>query len=249
MNRELNPEWQRGEMLVAHLNEKGEAKQKSRKRLTPELQQWAPTLTTVAELLEALQKLESLLWKEPPQLQNPVEWERELEREKLDKSIDQMLQNYHFRPVVSGSYGQLHVRWLIANEPKVSQAQMKSFREAGGGIGNFPIDATAAIQIMLEMAVAGTLGRVRRCRCGLWFLATTKKKVVCSDSCRFKKYQSKDEYKQERREYMRDYMKKPDVKMRRKLQRVYKDESTVNQGQNPSSGGRLTPGERNKGAR
>ena len=192
MNRELNPEWQHGGMLVEFLNVKGEAKQKSSRKLPP--QQWGKTLTTVAELLGALQKLESLLWKEKPQFDNPVEWEREYERKRLEASIDRMLQIYRFRPVVSASYG-LHVRWVIANKPRISRAQMKSFRDAGAGISNMPIDATAAIQIMLEMATAGTLGRVRRCRCGLWFLAISAKKTVCSDACRFKKYQERTRIK------------------------------------------------------
>ncbi|MFZ0772421.1 MAG: hypothetical protein WCA49_02555 [Candidatus Sulfotelmatobacter sp.] len=204
MNRELNPEWQRAEMLVAFLNVKGEAKQKSGERRTPELQQWGKTPTTVAELLEALQKLRSLLWKEPPMLENPAEWERELERERLEVGINRMLRKYRFRPVVS-AHRELYVYWLIANKPRISRAQMKSFRAAGGGIGNMPIDATAAIQIVLEMAAAGALERVRRCHCGVWFLATTLKKAVCSDVCRFKKYQSKDGYKKKRRRYMRDY--------------------------------------------
>jgi hypothetical protein len=228
-------------MLVAFLNLKGKAKQNSGPQL-----QWAPTLTTVVELLEAFQKLESLLWKVPPKFENPDEQAREIEREKLEQSINQMLKKYHFYPVVSASY-RFSVLWLIADQPSVSQAQMEHFRDAGGGIGNMPIPAPSAIQIMLEMATDGTLGRIRKCRCGLWFLAISAKKTVCSDACRFKKHQEKDEYKQERREYMRDYMKKDRVKMARKLRRVYKGESTVNQEQ--SSGSRLTPGERSKGAR
>jgi len=202
-------------MLAAFLNVKGEAKRKGREKLTPQVQQWGKTLTTVAELLEALQRLESLLWKEPPQLENPIEWEMELERERVEMSINRMLQNYRFRPVVSAYYG-LDVSWFIANKPRISQAQMRSFRAAGGGISNMPMDETAAIKIMLEMAAEGIIERMRRCRCGLWFLATTLKKAVCSDACRFKKYQSKDEYKQERREYMRSYMRNPIVKARRK---------------------------------
>lgn len=213
MNRELKLEWQRGSMLVAFLNRERKPKPKGReKRL-----QWDETLHTVAELIEALQKLDSLLRKRPVQVDNPVWWEWELQRERLEASINRMIENRRFRPVFSAHSG-LEVWWLIANKPRVTPAQTKAWHEAGGGMSHIPIDPTVAIQIALEMATAGTLGRVRRCRCSLWFLAVPSlKKTFCSDACRFERYQSTDEYKKERREYMRDYMKNARVKTRRKL--------------------------------
>ena len=52
-----------------------------------------------------------------------------------------------------------------------------------------------------------------RVRGHCWFLAAPSlKKAVCSDACRFKKYQSKKGYKKKRREYMRGYMRKPSAK-------------------------------------
>jgi hypothetical protein len=215
MNRELKLEWQRGSTLVTFLNKEGKAKQKTRKN--PRRAEWAETLYTVAELLETLQKLKSLLRKKPPHVDNPVWWEWELARERLETSINRMLWDYRFRPVLS-AYSSLEVRWLMANKPRVSPKQLKTWHETDGSMSTIPIDRTAAIQIALEMATAGTLERVRRCRCGLWFLAAPSlKKAVCSDACRFEKYQSKKGYKKNRRDYMRDYMRKSRVKARRKL--------------------------------
>jgi hypothetical protein len=206
VNRELNPQWQRGGMLVAFLNKERKPKQKSSERY-----QWAPTLDTVAELIEALKKLDSLLQ------EKPLEYERELERERLEISVNRMIERRHFRPVLR-AHSRLEVDWLIANKPKINRAQMKAWHEAGGVMSNIPIGRDAAIQIVLEMAPAGSLERVRRCRCGLWFLAVPSlKKTFCGDACRFEKYQSTQEYKKERREYMRRYMRNARVKTRRKL--------------------------------
>jgi hypothetical protein len=212
MNRELNPQWQRGGMLVAFLNKERQPKQKSSERY-----QWAPTLDTVVELVEALKKLDSLLRKRPPQVDNPAWWEWELTREPLQKSVNEMLWEYRFRPVLSAQRA-FDVRWLMANKPRVSPTQLKTWHEADGRMSTIPIDRTAAIQVALEMATAGTLERVRRCRCGLWFLAAPSlKKTFCGDACRFDKYQATDGYKKERKKYMRNYMKNPKVKARRKL--------------------------------
>jgi len=214
MNRELSLQWQRGNLLVEFLKRERRPKPKG----TETRYQWGKSLDTVSELIESLKKLESLLWKKPPQLKNPDEWERELERERLEASINRVIERRRFRPVLS-AHSRLEVYWLIANKPKVSPAQMKSWHEAGAGVSSIPIDSTTAIQIALEMAMAGTLERVRRCRCGLWFLAAPSlKKTFCSDACRFDRYRSTDEYKQERRKYMRDYMRNTSVKDRRKLQ-------------------------------
>jgi hypothetical protein len=200
-------------MVVAFLNKERKPKPKGReKRL-----QWSETLDTVAELIEALKKLDSLLRKKPPQLDNPVWWEWELAREPLEASINRELWKCSFRPVLSAHSG-FDVRWLMANKPRVSRAQMRRWHEAGGRMSNIPIDRTAVIQIVLEMATAGTLERVRRCRCGLWFLAAPSlKKTFCGDACRFEKYQSTEGYKKERRKYMRGYMRNARVKVRRKL--------------------------------
>jgi hypothetical protein len=51
-----------------------------------------------------------------------------------------------------------------------------------------------AVQVIMEMTSSGILNRIRQCEipnCRKWFMAVTTKKVVCSDACRFAKYQAK----------------------------------------------------------
>ena len=57
------------------------------------------------------------------------------------------------------------------------------------------------IRLILSMTEAGTIGRIRKCICGKWFFAQTNKKRVCSDACRFQKFNS------EHANYMRSYRK------------------------------------------
>jgi hypothetical protein len=210
------------EMLVEYLNTTaGRAKQKP-----------------VSQLLASLHELELLLWKEPPTAQtlvDPEGWTRERKREDLEKQVNDTLIRYRFRPVIGADY-RLHVYWLIANKPRISKTQMAAFRSSQGQINKTPLDETAAIQIVLELATSGDLTRVRQCRCNRWFLATTTKKVVCSDACRFNKYRERDEFKEQRRKYMREYMRDPEVKQRRSRNRTYKNKQRTDQSTGPKKG-------------
>ena len=55
------------------------------------------------------------------------------------------------------------------------------------------------IRLVLSMTEAGMVGRIRQCICGTWFFAQTNKKRVCSDACRFQKFN------REHANYMRSY--------------------------------------------
>ena len=68
---------------------------------------------------------------------------------------------------------------------------------------------------LLEAVQNGYFDRLRRCEvCNKWFYANSLKKVVCSNTCRFRKYQSKQEAKEKKRDYMRGYFRNPKVKAR-----------------------------------
>jgi hypothetical protein len=60
------------------------------------------------------------------------------------------------------------------------------------------------------MTEQGSLDRVRKCICGRWFFATTNKKEVCSDACRFRKFQDGlgPALKEQRRKYMQKYYRR-----------------------------------------
>jgi hypothetical protein len=58
--------------------------------------------------------------------------------------------------------------------------------------GPQPIGPHSAIAIILEMAAAGSIDRIRQCAnpsCGKWIMVTSTKRLTCSDDCRFAKYQ------------------------------------------------------------
>ncbi|HTR34935.1 MAG TPA: hypothetical protein VMH80_03470 [Bryobacteraceae bacterium] len=67
-----------------------------------------------------------------------------------------------------------------------------------------------ALKVLADFDEAGTLEHVRQCEaCGRWFFARTKKKLVCSDTCRSRKFKQQDtkRYRRARAQYMRDYRK------------------------------------------
>ncbi len=65
--------------------------------------------------------------------------------------------------------------------------------------GNWPLC------VALRLFIEGDLHRVRQCVCGVWFYAPRADQLVHSAKCRQKKYQDTDEYRQERRAYMKKY--------------------------------------------
>ncbi len=83
------------------------------------------------------------------------------------------------------------------------------------------ISPSIAVIEILEMQTAGTLDRIRKCRCGRWFFAQSNKKAVCGNTCRAEKFkQSSPTYKDDRAKYMRKYRKrKADAKAKAKAKR------------------------------
>jgi hypothetical protein len=119
---------------------------------------------------------------------------------KLDQ-LNAVLRKFEFVPFVHG-LGPHHVTWIPAKGPAAEDAAIR----AGSFVGR-----------ILEMTEAGTLGLVRRCICGQWFVAQTAKKLVCSDACRFRKFKQSDRsFNKDRAQYMREYRKTPAVIKRRK---------------------------------
>lgn len=203
---------QRGEMLAQFLNvTKGSSKQ-----------------NRVFRVLKCCQELEPLRWKEPLSVEiveSPEKIGREVRKAQLQKTINQALRKCRFLLYVRVDY-RFNVSWLPARPTKLTKAEISRYRESGNQVGKLPIGEMGAIQFVLEMATAGTVGRIRQCRCGKWFMAKTNKKVVCSGTCRFKKYQEKESFKEHRREYMRNYTRNPKVRAKRSQGRTSKQKGT-----------------------
>jgi hypothetical protein len=62
-----------------------------------------------------------------------------------------------------------------------------------------------AVQLLLRLADRGALDSIKKCICGVWFIAERRNHQSCSDKCRHKRYEQGESAKQKRRQYMRNY--------------------------------------------
>ena len=130
----------------------------------------------------------------------------------LLSALNAHLELFRFIPV----RGPLSVFWREAPDNR-SPAPVRPLTGKELSAMPVPVFHIDIIRVMLAMSEVGTLGRIRKCICGKWFFAQTNKKQVCSDACRFQKFQnSKQEdpktFKRNHTKYMREYRK---VKARR----------------------------------
>ena len=83
---------------------------------------------------------------------------------------------------------------------------------------------TNALQIILSLATAGAVNRLRKCRnCSLWMFAKFRHQAFCSTKCQQKHYGKSKAWKLYRRDYMRKHRR--DEKLRR--DRIQKSLSSV----------------------
>ncbi len=125
----------------------------------------------------------------------------------LQHELHKLLSKFEFHPEVTFEPSEGMYRTLVGWEPLLRPTDQTD--------GEF--FALLRIHNLMEVVKGGSLDRLRRCTapdCQRWFYAHTNKKVVCSDSCRFRKYQSKQETKKKKRDYMREYFRNPKVKAR-----------------------------------
>jgi hypothetical protein len=62
-----------------------------------------------------------------------------------------------------------------------------------------------AVQLLLRLADQGALDSIKKCICGVWFIAERRNHQSCSDKCRHKRYEQGESAKEKRRKYMRNY--------------------------------------------
>jgi hypothetical protein len=136
---------------------------------------------------------------------------------RLMRAINDALREFQFRPALGvPEYGRYRVGWVPAFVPgPADDPDVKRLKENPHEI---PTSPTAVVKVILDMVEDGALDRIRQCFCGRWFFATTNKKRVCSDACRFQKFKHGDAkgFRDQRAEYMREYRKNPKVKAKRR---------------------------------
>jgi hypothetical protein len=93
-------------------------------------------------------------------------------------------------------------RWMVIWRTQ-SRTPRKTYRLRPGVLD---MDDGAAIQLILDLARAGYLTRLRRCQCcRKWLYARFKHQGYCSTKCQQKHYSQSPDWKAKRRDYMRKY--------------------------------------------
>jgi hypothetical protein len=135
----------------------------------------------IARIFQLCRKLEE----QPPEVPGRVSLARQSLIEKINAEIRQALEFAivpEFEPFGLG----LPIVWRPAHPDR---ARLVLTQFTGRVFGPH-----TALQVIMEMTSSGILYRIRQCEipnCRRWFMAVTTKKVVCSDGCRFAKYQAK----------------------------------------------------------
>ena len=145
----------------------------------------------IGQLLECCQQVYSLYVKRPPLSQSPERIAYERQQAILLTKVNHLfLCKFEVVPRLEASEQGLANAWSSVQplSPAMEQA-IRAFKSHPQ-----PIGPHSAVQVILEMTVAGTVDRIRQCEnpnCRKWIMAVTGKKVVCDDACRFAKYVAK----------------------------------------------------------
>jgi hypothetical protein len=177
-----------------------------------------PEHAEVLKILDLCKELEELR-KTAPRRPLPAEPTSEvasyLSRMPIAMSaLNKMLQKFQFVPALIGlAFGDdpFRVDWSPAHVQFLAPAEVKRIMMAGAT----PIPPLSAVKLVLEMTETGTLDRIRKCICGLWFFAGNNKKYSCSDACKFKKHTQRAAFKSGRADYMKGWRKNRKAKMLR----------------------------------
>jgi len=127
----------------------------------------------------------------------PQKYQRQLRIDELQAVVDHELDRFRFRPFAHRllGIGRWNVMWRVSPQkpPQVIHGVMQ-------------MDAGTALQLILDLARAGQLTRLRRCSCcQKWFYAGISHRKFCSTKCQQKHYARSEEWRTKRRLYMRDY--------------------------------------------
>ena len=140
----------------------------------------------------------------------PEKYKLQLEIEKRISVLNRELARHRFLPFAFPHWGG---RWLL-----IWQIQSRARKKVRLHRGVMELDDGRALQMILDLARAGYLNRLRRCsHCRRWLYAKFRHQHFCSTKCQQKHYTQSEEWKAHRREYMRHYYQltaKPDVKVR-----------------------------------
>ena len=171
--RQLTPiEKQRGELLAYFLNR--------------DLDEYEE----IGQILQGCQELHAHYARRPPPFPSPERRAYELKQLSLASKVNEVLRKFEI--VLGLEVSELGLSTVYFPAFSVSSAKQKAVIAHFTKSGVRVFGPHTAVQVILEMTGAGTVDRIRRCEnpdCRKWIMATSTKRVTCSDACRFAKYQ------------------------------------------------------------
>lgn len=145
----------------------------------------------IGELLGWCQQVYSLYQKRPPLSRSPERIAYERRQASLLTQINHLvLCKFEVVPYLKLSEQGLVNLWSAVKPLSRAMAQaLRAFKS-----NTPPISQHSAVQIIVEMTVAGSIDRIRQCEnpnCRKWIMAVSRKKIVCDAVCRFAKFAAK----------------------------------------------------------
>lgn len=173
-------------------------------------------IVQILEQMQVLEKMKEPVWGETEEEQRvepflvqgevnprlktiaPEKYKTQAEFEARKRWVNQQLALNRFLPHVwPSSLGKWIVVWQIQSRAP------KRYRLRPGVLD---MDDGSSIQLILDLARAGYLNRLRRCHCcRQWLYARFKHQNYCSTKCQQKHYAQSPDWKAKRRDYMREY--------------------------------------------
>jgi hypothetical protein len=175
-------------------------------------------------------------------LESIAEWSRYVQGKSLAKlkkntrrifelwgKTDTLLSRYKFSPVIR-YVGNFHFKtwfdWKPSNARKSFHLKFKGLRDPmfktvmGSEIPY--IDEQSAVFLLYRLAEKRALGYLSCCDCGQWFLARRADQAYCSTKCRRSIASSSENFREQRRLYMRNYRHQLKERDERSIQRLRK---------------------------
>lgn len=122
----------------------------------------------------------------------------------LLQKIKSMLSGYSTSPHFSISTRSL---WRVSWTHTPNKYKLNIGILAGGNYDEIVFGEGDAIASVLRLLESGYLARLRRCNCGHWFYARFTRQTFCAMPCQQRHFRKTDEYRADRRKYMRKHRK------------------------------------------
>jgi len=129
---------------------------------------------------------------------SPEKYQQQLDIDEKRSLVTTELARHQYVPIVFlGPRPRWNVMWRVRAE---AAGRLRGNRRSS------ELNDGAALQMILDLARAGYLNRLRRCvYCEKWLYAKFRHQMFCSRKCQQKHYAHSEEWRAKRREYMRGY--------------------------------------------